>query len=143
MQYNNIETYSYTITELLKNSQIIEFKPRIDNKKSLIQNTNATLYENINNIAGKIIFINNFTQIDGSNFNTSIGTIITESGKLVFNLSYEIFTDSIPQLDAGKILKTTATYKSGKYDNKFGNDVLITIQSLNDLYQTRVVTIQY
>ena len=143
MQYNNIETYSYTITELIKNSQIIEFKPRIENKKSLIQNTNATLYENIDSNAGKIIYVNNFTQIDGDNYNTSIGTIITDSGKLVFNLSYEIFTDSIPQLDAGKILKTIATYKSGKYDNIFGSDVLITIQSFNDIDQTRVVTIQY
>ena len=143
MQFTNIETYTYTITELIKNSQLLKFEPRLENKKSFIQNTNATLYENINNIAGKIIFINNFTQIDGSNFNTSIGTIITESGKLVFNLSYEIFTESFPFLDTGKSLETKATYKSGKYDNKFGNDVLITIQSLNDLYQTRVVTIQY
>jgi hypothetical protein len=143
MQYNNIETYTYTVTELIKNSQIMDFKPRLENKKSFIQNTNATLYENINNIAGKIIYINNFTQIDGSNFNTSIGTIITDSGKLVFNLSYEIFTDSFPFLDTGKILETKATYKSGKYDNKLGNDVLITIQSLNDLYQTRILTIQY
>ena len=142
MQYNNIETYSYTITELLKNSQIIEFKPRIDNKKSLIQNTNATLYENIDSKAGKLIYINNFTQIDGTNYTTAIGTIITDNGKLVFNLSYEIFTDSFPFLDTGKILETKATYKSGKYSNIF-SDVLITITSFNDIDQTRVVTIQY
>ena len=141
-QYNNIETYTFKLTDLIKNSQIMEFKPRIENKKSLIQNTNATLYENIDSNAGKIIWINNFTQIDGDNYNTSIGTIITESGKLVFNLSYEIFKDSLPYLDPGRTLKTIPTYKSGKYDNIF-SDGLITIQSLNDLDQTRVVTIQY
>jgi hypothetical protein len=142
MQYNNIETYTYTRTELIKNSQIMEFKPQRENKKSFIQNTNATLYENINNNVGKIIYVNNFTVIDGNNYNTSIGTIITDSGKLVFNLSYEIITDSVPQLDAGKTLETIATYKSGKYSNIF-SDVLITITSFNDLDQNRVLTIQY
>ena len=142
MQYNNIETYTYTRTELIKNSQIIKFEPRLENKKSFIQNTHATLYENINNVAGKLIYTNNFTQIDGNNYNTAIGTIITDNGKLVFNFSYEIIADSVPQLDAGKTLETIATYKSGKYSNIF-SDVLITITSFNDLDQSRVVTIQY
>jgi hypothetical protein len=142
MQYNNIETYTYTLTELIKNSQFLQFEPRLENKKSFIQNTNATLYENINNVAGKIIFTNNFTVIDNNNFNTSIGTIITNNGKLVFNLSYEILTDTVPYLDAGKTLETKATYKSGKYSDIF-SDVLITITSFNDLDQSRVITIQY
>ena len=111
-------------------------------KKSFIQNTHATLYENINNVAGKLIYTNNFTQIDGNNYNTAIGTIITDNGKLVFNFSYEIIADSVPQLDAGKTLETIATYKSGKYSNIF-SDVLVTVTSFNDLDQTRVVTIQY
>ena len=142
MQYTNIETYTYTVTELIKNSQFLKFEPRLENKKSFIQNVNATLYENINNVAGKIIYINNFTVIDKNNFNTATGTIITNSGTLVFNLSYEIITDSIPYLDAGKTLETKATYKSGKYSNIF-SDVLITITSFNDLDQSRILTIQY
>jgi hypothetical protein len=142
MQYNNIETYTYTRSELVKNAQIIQFEPQLENKKSFIQNVSANLYENINNIAGKIIFVNNFTQIDDDKINTSLGTIITNNGKLVFNLSYEISTNIIPHLDAGLIVKTKATYKSGLYDNHF-NEVLITIQSLNDLDQSRVITIQY
>lgn len=142
MQYANIESYSFKLTDLIKNSQIMEFKPRIENKKSLVQNTYATLQDNCDKSAGKIIFVNNFTQIDGDNYNTSIGTIITESGKLVFNLSYEIFKDSLPYLDPGRTLKTTPTYKSDNYDN-YDNNVLITITSLGDLDQTRVLTIQY
>jgi hypothetical protein len=143
MQYNHIETYTYTRSELIQNAQIITFEPQKENKKSFIQNVNANLYENINNYAGNIIYINNYTELNNNKFNTSTGTINTNNGKLVFNLSYEILSDSTPFLDSGRILETKATYKSGIYDTKLGNDVLITIQSLSDFNQTRILTIQY
>jgi hypothetical protein len=104
MQYNHIETYTYTRSELIQNAQIITFEPQKENKKSFIQNVNATLYENGNNNAGNIIYINNYIELNNNKFNTSIGSINTNNGKLVFNLLYEILSDSTPFLDSVYII---------------------------------------
>lgn len=142
MELKNIEIYTYTKTDLIENQQSILLLPELDNKKSLIQNVVADLFEN-NNKVGNIIYINNYIQYNDLKINTSIGTITTKNGKIVFNLSYDILTSNEPQLDANRVLQTRATHKSGIYNIGFQNDVLITIQSIGDQNETRILTIQY
>ena len=70
-----------------------------------------------------------------------MGTIVTPLGRLVFNTSYENVITNTPFLNKKFVIETTATYKSGFYSDL--PIVKISILALDDIHETRVLTIYH
>lgn len=133
------EIYLYTRVELEENKVIIS-----ENIKNeilyLTEKSLANLYfPNTYNKAGIINFINNLVINKDNSFNTSIGTIITEKGSLVFNFNYILkFNDSRPQDNL--LLTASPTFISGEYLSY--KNIKITVQILKSNGE-RIVSIEY
>ena len=88
---------------------------------------------------GKVSYVNNLVIDNENSFNTSLGTIITKDGSLVFNLNYILkFNDSRPEND--KVFITKPNFISGKYLNY--KDLTITLQILESSGD-RIIAIEY
>lgn len=145
-----METYYYSKIELKKTSN--KTVNRVNNVIYETENIVGNIYEpNSSNKTGYISYINNITIVnDGINilpeisFNTSIGTIITQHGKLVYNLTYTITENPSLEIttspNENQVIRTTPTYVSGVYANY--NNVVITIYVVEP-ENIRLLTIEY
>ena len=145
-----IETYYYSKVELKKTSN--RTINNVNNVTYITEKIVGNIYEpNSTNKAGYISYINNITIVnDGINilpeisFNTSTGTIITQNGKLVYNLTYNINEKPSVEITSSpnenKVISTTPTYVSGAYANY--NNVIITIYIVEP-ENIRLLTIEY
>lgn len=133
------EIYIYYRKELEENLVILN-----ENKKNdilyLTENTLGNIYLPNSDInVGKINFINNLIISKENSFNTSIGTIITNNGSIVFNFNYILkFLNSSPEI--AKVLSANPTFVSGNYLNY--KNIKITIQVL-DMTSERIIAIEY
>jgi len=111
-----------------------------NNVTYITENSLANLYlPNTSIVAGTISYINNLFISPIESFNSSIGTIITKDGSLVFNFNYVLkFIDSKP--DENLILTAKPTFTSGKYLNY--KEIKITVQILK-LTGDRILSIEY
>lgn len=133
------EIYTYSRLELNENRVILNKK--INNEITYItENTIANVYlPNSHTKVGRISYINNLVIDPEDSFNTSLGTIITKDGSLVFNFNYILkFEDSRPEPD--KVLITKPNFIGGKYLNY--KDLTITVQIL-ELTGERIIAIEY
>lgn len=134
-----IEIYTYTRAELDANKVIIS-NNEINGTRYITENTIGNIYLANSKISiGKISFINNLFIEKEISFNTSIGTLVTNDGSIVFNLNYILkFLDSKPDTD--KILITQPTFISGKYLSY--KNITIKFQIV-DLIGDRIIVIEY
>lgn len=133
------EIYIYNKVELFDNA-VITTQTNNSGIKYITEKTLGNIYlPNTNIEVGIISYINNLTISDKNSFNTSIGTIITDNGSLVFNFNYTIkYEDSRP-VD-NKVLIASPTFADGKY-SEFSN-ITITVQILENSGD-RIIAIEY
>ena len=137
---NKIEIYIYNRGELNDNRVIVS-----ENKKNdiiyITEKTIGNLYlpNTSNTIDGIISFINELVISDKNSFNTSIGTIITSKGSIVFNFNYVLkFEDSRPEDNL--LLQTIPTFVSGEYLNYSNIKLSVQIIKSNG---DRILSIEY
>lgn len=135
----NNEIYTYTRKELEENLVIMNEKS-INQIKYITENTLGNLYlPNTKEKIGTISYINNIFISPVDTFNTSIETILTKDGSIVFNFNYTVrFFDSRPNENEVFIAKPTFT--SGKY-SEFKN-LTVSVQILS-FSGDRIVSILY
>ena len=137
-----LEIYTYD-KEQLEKSKFATVNSK-DDIKYITENTIANLFlANTTNNVGFVSFINNITVKSDIAFTTSIGTIITPIGKLVFNFNYIIKADSEFIISApfdNDLLIAEPTFKSDGYLGF--NNLKISVQILSRL-GNRVVAIEY
>jgi hypothetical protein len=137
-----LEVYTYNKEELEK-SKFATVNSK-DDIKYITENTIGNLYlANTTNNVGFISYVNNITAKPEIIFNTSIGTVITPNGKLVFNFNYVLKAESdliISAPNDNELLIADPTYKGGKYAGF--NNLKISVQVIKRL-GNRVVTIEY
>lgn len=133
------EIYTYNRQELNENRVTISENEK-NNIKYITEKTLASLYLPNSNISvGLISYINEFILSDKNSFNTSIGTIITDKGSLVFNFNYTIkFNDSRPPDNF--LLTAKPTFMSGEYSSY--SNVKINVQILQSDGE-RILSIEY
>jgi hypothetical protein len=137
-----LEIYTYD-KEQLEKSKFATVNTK-DDIKYITENTIADLFlANTTNNVGFVSFVNNITAKPDIAFTTSIGTIITPIGKLVFNFNYIIKAESDLIISApfdNELLTAEPTYKGVGYAGF--NNLKISVQILNRL-GNRVVAIEY
>ena len=139
LTFENHDTYIYYIDKLLKSAQQVILTPT--NAEDTDTVTYASIETNLftNGVNNGVIKFNGF---DRNNLNqnitigTSIATIITNDGILMYNLATERNSSKITI--SGTQFKTLATYKSGKYANYINVEIELNFE---DTY--RIVTISY
>lgn len=133
------EIYTYTRFELEQNKVIMNEKKNGE-IIYITENTLGNLYlPNSCIIVGIISYINNLVLNNENSFNTSIGTINTKDGSLVFNFNYVIkFMDSKP--DENIILTSKPTFVSGKFLNY--KNIKINVQILKSTGD-RILSIEF
>ena len=138
-----LEIYTYSRADLEK-SKFVTVNTK-DDIKYITENVIGDLYfANTTNKVGFISFINNVTTKPDISFTTSIGTIITPIGKLVFNFNYILRPESDLIVSApfdNELLIAEPTYKGVGYSG-FNNDLKISVQVIDKL-GNRVVIIEY
>ena len=135
----NTEIYTYSRKEIQENRAVMAEK-KVGSIIYLTENVIGNIYlPNSSIIVGSLSYINNLVLSKDNSFNTSIGTIITNDGSLVYNLNYVIkFGDSKPDIDS--VFVTRPTFTSGKYLTY--KNLTITIQILQ-LTGERIIAIEY
>lgn len=133
------EIYTYNKKELFDNS-VVTIQENKNNIKYITEKTSGNIYLPNSIIeTGIISYVNNLTIRDKKSFNTSIGTIITNNGSLVFNFNYILkFEDSRPVNNS--VLTARPTFIGGKY-TEFDN-LTITVQILENSGD-RIIAIEY
>lgn len=133
------EIYIYSRNELEKN-KVVMAENGINDIKYQTENTIGNLYLPNSMIkVGKINYINNLVISNENSFNTSIGTLVTNDGSLVFNFNYILkFFDSKPEVN--KIFYAKPTFVSGKYLHYENISISVQILELNG---DRIVAIDY
>ena len=135
----NTEIYTYTRAELEENLAIMNEKT-VNEITYKTENVLANIYlPNSTVNVGKINYINNLVVNNEISFNTSIGTIITKNGSIVFNFNYVInFLNSRP--NPKSVFSAKPTYASGLYSNY--NNLTISVQILESTGE-RIIAIEY
>lgn len=133
------EVYLYSRSELEENKVIVS-ENKINDTIYITEKAICNIYlANDNKPIGIINYENNVVLSKITAFNTSVGTIITDKGSLVFNLNYTIrYNDSKP--DENLLLVTSPTFTSGDY--LLYKNIKISIQILK-LTGERIVSIEY
>jgi len=140
LTFDNHDTYIYYKEEISKSVQFVRLTPTNQDDTDIVYygSNEANLYTNgINN---GIIKWNSFDRVKLLNpnisINSSIGTIITKDGILMFNwagaVDSNLFTLNSVQT------KSLANYKSGKYANYLNVEIQVDFE---DGY--RIFTISY
>ena len=134
-----IEIYTYDRQEL-NNNRVIVSENEKNNIKYITEKSLGSLYYPNSDISiGTISYINELFQSQTYSFNTSIGTIITNKGSLVFNFNYILkFNDSRP-ID-NLLLTAKPTFLSGEYLSY--SNVKINVQILKSSGD-RILSIEY
>ena len=134
-----IEIYTYDRQEL-NNNRVIVSENENNNIKYITEKSLGSLYYPNSDISvGIISYINELFQSPRNSFNTSIGTIITNKGSMVFNFNYVLkFNDSRP-ID-NLLLTAKPTFLSGEYLSY--SNVKINVQILKSSGD-RILSIEY
>jgi hypothetical protein len=140
LTFDNHDTYIYNTIELKNNLQIIKLTPTNSEDTDVVNygSDEGNLFTN--GVKSGVIKFNGFTRV---NLNTdiiitsTIGTIITDNGILMYNYDTERFLPG-HITKTGLSIKTLATYKSGKYANYLNVEIQVDFE---DGY--RIVTISY
>ena len=139
LTFENHDTYIYYVDETLKSTQLVTLTPTNtdDTDNVTYVSREAPLFTNgVNNGVIKLNTFNRFKLNQNNPIFTTIGTIITNDGILMYNYTTE--RNSLDFTVTGSQIKVLATYKSGKY----ANYINVEIQSdREDGY--RIVTISY
>lgn len=135
----NTEIYTYSRIDINNNLVVLAEETK-NNIKYKQESSIAPIHlPNSNVKAGVINFINNLVISDEDSFNTSIGTLVSKNGSIVFNFNYIAkFFDTRP--DEREVLTTKPTYVSGNYSNY--KDLTISVQILK-LNGERIIAIEY
>ncbi len=133
------EIYTYNRKELDANRVLVS-KNENNNIIYLTEKTLGKLYNpNSDIFVGQISYINELFFSPENSFNTSIGTIITNNGSLVFNFNYKLkFGDSKPSDNL--LLTAKPTFISGKYLSY--SNIKINVQILQS-NEERILSIEY
>lgn len=133
------EIYTYSREELNKNKVIIS-ENEINGIKYITEKNLGPIHlPNTSTQIGVIKYTNDFVLNKDLSFNTSIGTILTTKGTIVFNLNYVLkFLDSRPLENS--VLITKPTFVSGEYLSF--KDLEITVQILQESGE-RVLILEY
>lgn len=129
LTYDNHYTYIYYVNEVLKSQQEVTLNP---NNIEDTDNVNYRSFETnlfTNNVQNGLIKFNTFDRNDLNDnitIGTSIGTIITDDGILMFTYATERKSSGIGI--TGTQIKTLAIYKSGKYEKYTNVEVLIVFE---------------
>ena len=139
LTFDNHDTYIYYIDEFVKSRQDVILTP------TNTEDTDTVIYSSLeanlftNGVNNGVIKMNTFARSNLNSNNpisTSIGTIITNDGILMFNFANERYSSGYVII--GIQMKTLATYKSGKYANYINVEIQIDHE---DTYRT--ITISY
>jgi hypothetical protein len=135
LTFENNDTYVYYIDKILEKTQEVTLSPINPNNTDIVKYSSGetTLFSNCENKNNGIIKLNSFNNFS-NNFGSTIGTIITNNGILMFNFA----TERNLSVTTTKQIKTLATYKSDKYANYINVEIQIDFE---DTY--RNVTISY
>ena len=126
LTFDNKDTYTYSVAELLKSRQEIKLIPKNpdDTDKVYYRSFETNLYTD-DEING-VIKWNTFDRYNlNQNFTigTTIGTIVTDNGILMYDQACERDLSGLGT--TGLQTKTLATYKSGKYANYLNVEIRI------------------
>ena len=138
LTFENHDTYIYYLDETLKSTQLVTLTPTNTDDTDNVSyvSREAPLFTNgVNNGVIKLNTFNRFKLNQNNPIFTTIGTIITNDGILMFNIATE--RNSSGKTISGIQIKTLATYKSGKYANYINVEIQIDF----DTYRT--LTISY
>ena len=135
LTFYNQDTYVYYVDKILEKTQEVKLSPINSNNTDIIKYTSGetSLFSNCENKNNGIIKLNSFNNFS-TNFGSTIGTIITNNGILMFNFA----TERNLSVTTTKQIKTLATYKSDQYANYLNVEIQIDFE---DTY--RNVTISY
>jgi hypothetical protein len=139
LTFENHDTYIYYTDEVLKSTQLVYLTPTNPEENDTVRYVSEEINLYTNGIKNGIIKANSFTRFilnPNMTTNTSIGTIITDDGILMFNLAKELNSKFLAT--TGIQTKSLATYKSGKYANYINVEIQIDFE---DTY--RIVTVSY
>ena len=139
LTFDNHDTYIYYSDENLKSTQQVILTPTNpeDTDTVTYASRETNLYTNgVNNGVIKTNVFNRFILNPNKTISSSIVTIITNDGILMYNLANE--KNLVGIVTTGIQTKSLATYKSGKYAN------YINVEIQNDREDTyRILTISY
>ena len=139
LTFENHDTYIYFPDKYVKNIQEVILTPSNPEDTDTVRYRSSEVNLFTNGVNNDVIKFNDFLRRnlnDNINIGTSIITIVTNDGILMFNYANEINSSSITI--TGLQTKTLATYKSGKYANYINVEIQIDTE---DGY--RIVTISY
>ena len=133
------DIYIYNRTELETNRVEVSENEK-NNIKYKTEKTIGSLYNPNSNISvGQISYINELVISPINSLNTSIGTIITNNGSLVFNFNYVLkFNDSRPSDNL--LLTAKPTFMSGDYLSYTNIKINVQILQTNG---ERILSIEY
>ena len=139
LTFENHDTYIYYVDELLKSTQQVILTPTNSDDTDTVRYQSREVNLFTNGVNNGVIKFNDFLRRnlnDNINIGTSIITIVTNDGILMFNYANETYSTGLTI--TGVQMKSLATYKSGKYANYINVEIQIDIE---DAY--RIVTISY
>jgi hypothetical protein len=133
------EIYTYNKQELNENRVNVS-KNEINNIIYITEKTLGSIYNPNSDLAvGTISYLNELVLNPKNSFTTSIGTILTNKGSLVFNFNYiSKFNDTTPSDNL--LLTAKPTFVSGEY--LMYTNVKITVQILQARGE-RILSIEY
>ena len=139
LTFDNHDTYIYYVDELQKSRQQVILSPTNPEDTDIVTYSSGETNLYTNGVITGVWKGNGFRR-DNLNSNmpisSSIGTIVTNDGILMFNYATEISSKKLTT--TGIQTKTLATYKFGKYANYINVEIQIDTE---DTY--RIVTISY
>ena len=139
LTFENHDTFIFYVDELLKSTQQVILTPTNTEDTDTVTYTSRETNLFTNGVINGVLKSNTFNRFNLNQniaINSSIGTIITKDGILMYNFATEINSSGIILGDTQT--KTLATYKSGKYANYINVEFQLDYE---DGY--RIVTISY
>jgi len=137
LTFDNHDTYIYYSTDWFKNEQTLNLIPTNPEDKDIVRYSSDEVDLFTNGVKNGLLKINTFLRLNQNITTiTTISTMITNDGILMFNFAGEINSSFLAI--TGTQTKTLATYKSGKYANYINVQIQTDIE---DGY--RKITISY
>ena len=139
LTFDNHDTYIYYLDEILKSDQLVKLTPinQEDTDTDTYTSKEANLYTN--GVKKGVVIPNTFNRFElnpNMTISSTLGTIITSDGILMFNIATEPNSGGLTNNDI--LLKSLAIYKSGKYANYINVEIQINFEN-----GYRILTISY
>ncbi len=138
LTFDNHDTYIYYKEEILNSEQLVKLTPTNPDDTDIVLYTSWESNLFTNGINSGIIKYNSFDRVklNDITIDSSIGTIITKDGILMFNLASAVDPNFLTLSNVQS--KSLATYKSGEYAKYLNVEIQINFE---DTY--RIITISY